>query len=366
MSLAGLRVALVGPMPPPEGGMANLTRQLAELLEREGAVVTVVRTNTPYWPSWIAKWRFLRELFRLVPYSERLWRASGSADVFHVMANSGWAWHLCAAPAILIGRARSVPVIVNYHGGGAQTFLQGSSRVFLKTLGCASALTVPSDFLKQVFARWGVRSDVVPNVIDLERFRPGNGSGLNPHLVVSRALEPIYNIATALRAFALVRKDVLEAKLTVAGTGPDEDALRRLASELGISGAVHFCGRLDRDRMAELYRSAFVVLNPSRVDNMPISVLEAMASGVPVVSTNVGGVPFIVRDGVTALLVPAGDHAAMAAAALQLLRNPGYAAQIRDAALREVQQYAWQRVRHRWSSIYDAARAGTRVERRTA
>ena len=86
---------------------------------------------------------------------------------------------------------------------------------------------------------------------------------------------------------------------------------------------MHFCGTLDRDEMAALYRSASVVINPSRVDNMPNSVLEAMASGVPVVSTNVGGVPFILREDVTGLLVPRADPEAMAAAVLRVLGDPG-------------------------------------------
>ncbi len=127
-----------------------------------------------------------------------------------------------------------------------------------------------------------------------------------------------------------------EATLVVAGTGPDLRALQSLATELDIADRVDFCGRMDRDQMAELYRSAALVLNPSRVDNMPNSVLEAMASGVPVVSTNVGGVPFILRDGVTGLLVAAGDHEAMAVAAERVLLDPELAARLRRAALAEI------------------------------
>jgi glycosyltransferase involved in cell wall biosynthesis len=129
----------------------------------------------------------------------------------------------------------------------------------------------------------------------------------------------MYDIATALRAFAILRKRFPDSRMTIAGSGPEAGALRTLAAGLGIADAVNFCGTVDRNRMAELYRSASVVLNPSRVDNMPNSVLEAMASGAPVVSTNVGGVPFIVRDGATALLVPPGDAEAMAQAAQRIL-----------------------------------------------
>src|SRR4029453_8859503 len=104
MNLAGLRVGLVGPMPPPEGGMANQTRQLCELLRRDGAEVTVIAVNAPYRPPWLAGLRGVRAIFRLVPYVVRLWRVASEVDVFHIMANSGWSWHLSAAPAVWIAR----------------------------------------------------------------------------------------------------------------------------------------------------------------------------------------------------------------------------------------------------------------------
>ena len=368
MNLAGLRIALVGPMPPPEGGMANQTRQLGELLQRDGAKVTVVAVNAAYRPPWIDRLRGVRAVFRLVPYVVRLWRAAGHVDVFHIMANSGWSWHLFATPAVWIARIRGIPSVVNYRGGEAETFLARSGSMVLKTLNCAGALAVPSGFLRQVFEKWGIRTEVVPNIVDMERFRPADPPRrpLMPHLVVARNLEAIYDIPTALRAFALVRKDAPDARLTVAGSGPERGALDSLATELGIANAVDFCGRLDRDQMAERYRSASVVINPSRIDNMPNSVLEAMASGAPVVSTDVGGVPFILRNGVTGLLVAAGDHAAVAAAVLRVLGDPELAERLRAAALLEVQQYTWPRVRQRWTDVYASALSGARAAVRTA
>src|SRR6185369_4089649 len=120
-------------------------------------------------------------------------------------------------------------------------------------------------------------------------------------------------------------------RLVIAGTGPERARLEALRDSLGLANAVEFCGRIDRDVMAQRLANARVALNPSRVDNMPNSVLEAMASGVPVVSTRVGGVPFILRDGVTGLLVePAAD--AMAAALLSVLDDPALARRLSEAA----------------------------------
>lgn len=362
MNLRGLRIGLVGPLPPPEGGMANQTRQLAELLESEGARITHVRTNAPFRPRWIEKLRGVRGIARLVPYVARLWSVAANVDLFHIMANSGWSWHLCAAPAVWVAKMRGIPVVVNYRGGDAKDFLERSGALVLKTLRFANVLAVPSGFLERIFGHWGVRSRIVPNIVDLGRFCPGavSAAGEPPHLVVARSFEQIYDVATALRAFALVRKNAPHAKLTIAGSGPEHAALVRLAGELDVSAAVSFCGRLDRERMAELYRSARIVINPSRVDNMPNSVLEAMASGVPVVSTNVGGVPFIVRDGVNALLVAPGDHVAMAAAVERLLRDPELAKGLRQAALSEVQRYAWPQVRQQWVEVYASVLGASR------
>jgi glycosyltransferase involved in cell wall biosynthesis len=354
MTLNGLRIALVGPLPPPEGGMANQTRQLGELLQTEGAHVTLVRMNAPYRPAWIKRLRGVRALFRLLPYLVELWRVAGQVDLYHIVANSGWSWHLFAMPAVWVARLRGIPSVVNYRGGEAESFLKRSAPVVRSTLRCASVLAVPSGFLQQVFARWGIGSEIVPNIVDVSRFRPGRGThaGSSPHLLVARNLERIYDIATALRAFALVRKEWPGAKLTVAGAGPEKQALHSLAAELGLLDAVHFRGRLDRDQMAELYRSACVVMNPSRIDNMPNSILEAMASGTPVVSTDVGGIPFIVQHGITGLLVRPGDYAAMAVAVQRLLRDPQCAMRLRDTALEEAQQYTWPRVRQQWARVY--------------
>ena len=356
----GLRVGLVGPLPPPAGGMAGQTQQLAGLLAREGAEVTLVPTNAPYRPAAIGRVPVLRALFRLLPYLAALWRSAGRSDVFHVMANSGWSWHLFAAPAVWVAHLRRVPVVVNYRGGEADAFLQRAGGMVRLTMRRAARLAVPSGFLERVFARHGMTAEILPNVVDLQRFPPRPPRDPSScHLVVARNLEALYDNATALRAFARVRAVWPQARLSVAGSGPEEQALKRLAAELGIAEAVHFTGKLDRDAMAALYQDADLLLNPSLADNMPNSLLEAMASGVPIVSTNVGGIPFLVRDGLTALLVPPGDADAMAERALQVLGDLRTWNLLSQTGLIEVQRYTWVQVAPVLAAMYaDAPRTG--------
>ena len=339
-----ISIGLVGPLPPPSGGMANQTRQLARLLDEAGLRVELVQVNPPYSAAWIERLRGIRAVARLIPYLGRLWRCAGQVDLLHVMANSGWAWHLFAAPAIWIGYLRGRPVVVNYRGGEAEAFLAKQARLVRATLTKASLLIVPSGFLKDVFSKHGISADIVPNIVDLSRFAPAKRLPGCVHLIVTRNLEHLYDIPTAIRAFARVRAALPSARLSVAGSGPERGALEALTVQLGVADAVTFTGRLDNERIADLYRSADLVLNPSTADNMPNSLLEAMASGVPIVSTNVGGVPFMVEEGRTGLLVPPGDPDAMAAAARRVLSDPALAERLRVAGRAEAERYTWRAV----------------------
>lgn len=347
-------VALIGPLPPPFGGMANQCQQLAALLVHEGIAIDLVRVNPPPRPACIGRIRGVRGFVRLVTYLAALWRASARANVFHVFANSGWAWHLIAAPAIFVARLRHVPVIVNYRGGNAQAFFAGAPSWVTSTLKKADSLVVPSRFLQEVFQEFGCIARVIPNIIDLDRFkpRPATTATVAPHIVVTRNLEAIYDISTALRAFALVRDRFPDARMSVAGTGPELTALRGLCATLNVTHAVSFLGRLDNREIAELYQAADLMLNPSLVDNMPNSILEAFASNVPVVSTNVGGVPFIAEHERTILLTLPGDPFAMATAITRIVEEPGLSQRLMRAGHEEVKRYTWDAVRELWLSEY--------------
>ena len=349
MKLQGLKLCLVGPLPPPAGGMAMLTQQLASRLSAEGVTVELVQVNVPYRPEWLGRVRGLRAMFRALPYFVKLWQAMGRSDLVHLMANSGWSWHLFAAPAIKIAAWRGVPIIVNYHGGEAAQFLLGSAKRVRRSLQSAAALLVPSGFLVDVFKRHGIDAEIVPNVVDLDRFRQSavatHGKGQQPVLLIARNLETIYGIDIGLQAFAKVLSRYPQASLMITGEGPVRASLQHLSEQLGVAAQVHFTGRLDRNEMAELYGKANLLINPSRADNMPGAVLEAMASGVPIVATAVGGVPYIVEDQRSALLVPVDDHLALAEAVLRVLSDHELASRLTASAAVDVRSYDWNAVR---------------------
>ena len=362
---ADLRVCVVGPLPPPSGGMANQCEQLLRLMGQErGIAMALVRSNAPYRPGWIAGLPFVRAFARLLPFLRQLWVEAGRADVLHVFANSGWAWHLVAWPALVIGRWRGAGVIVNYRGGLADAFFSAAPRHVLRALARADLRVTPSAYLLRVFAKHGLAAQVIPNIVDLSRFtfRPVRACGDAPHLIVTRNLEAIYDIPTALRAFRRVREVFPQATLTVAGSGPELPALQRLVGDWGLQACVSFPGRIDNAAIPALYGRADCMLNPSTVDNMPISILEAMACGVTLVSTDAGGIPDLVDDCRTGCLVPVGDDRAMAERAIALLRDADRRRAMCEAARRHVDAFAWPRVRDQWRAAYrQVARAGARV-----
>lgn len=355
-------ICLVGPLPPPSGGMANQCQQLVRLLLDDGLEVELVRTNAPYRPACVGRVPVLRAAFRLLPYLAELWQAAGRVRVMHVLANSGWAWHLCAAPALFIARLRNTPLIINYRGGNADEFFAAAPPHVLRALARASLRVTPSTFLQRVFSRYGLAAEVIPNIIDLSRFTPApsRSFGDAPHMVVTRNLEPIYDMPTAIRTFARIRPVFPKARLTVAGSGPELLRLELMVAELGLQNSVRFTGRIDNADIPALYASADCLLNPSTVDNMPISILEAFASGVPVVSTNAGGIPDMVEHGVSGLLVPIGDHEAMARELLRVLQDAALAARLRQAGLAQAEKYAWPQVRKQWLDAYHRTAAATK------
>lgn len=349
------RVLVVGPLPPPNGGMALQTEALVRQLRAEGLEVDIVANNAAYQPAWLGRVPVLRAFARLLPYLLQLWRGAGRADLVHVLGNSGWAWYLFAAPVLHICRWRKTPVLLNYRGGLAEPFFAKAwSRVWF-SLRHADALAVPTEFLQQVFAGRGVRAEIVPNILDHSLFQPAPQNVSRLHIVVTRNLEALYDNASAIHCLALIKQQIPDAHLTLAGEGPERAALQQLANTLALGEAVHFAGRLPREQVASLLQSARIVLNPSTADNSPNSLIEAMASGVPIVSTAVGGVPQLCRPDREALLVPVGDVSAMAEAVLRLHRNDSLRQSLIDAGLQRATDFSWPSVWSRLATCYASA-----------
>jgi len=351
-----VRVCLVAPALTIPGGQAIQASRLYQGLRRIPSVeVGFVATN-PVLPRFLRplqRVRYVRTIVTVVKYVWTLLRSLASYDVVHVFSASYWSFVLNPTPAVLLAKLYGKKVVLNYRSGEAEDHLRRWGRTAIPVMRQADALVVCSGFLMEVFARAGLRARIIPNIIDFDQFRFRERRPLRPLFLANRHLEPMYNVACVLRAFGRIQRAVPDARLVVAGEGSQRAALEQLARELGLRHC-EFIGRVRPEQMPALYDAADVYLNAPDVDNMPGSILEAFASGVPVVTTDAGGIPFILRHYDTGLLVPRGDDAAMAAAALQLLEDPKLAARLTAAAFDECQHlYAAEDVLSQWVRVYE-------------
>jgi glycosyltransferase involved in cell wall biosynthesis len=299
----------------------------------------------------LLKLKFVRTVVTQLCYWPLLLRELRRAHIAHVFSASYTGFLLSAVPAMVVGRLLGKPVVLNYHSGHAPDHLARSrlARALLRRL--PTVIVVPSPFLFEVFGRYDLKSIVVFNSIDARAFRYRPRSPLRPHLLSTRNFESLYNVACTLRAFGHVQQHYPDATLTLIGGGSEETALRALAQDLQLRN-VTFVGRVHPDNMPQHYSAADIYLQTPSVDNMPLSVLEAFASGLPVVATRIGGVPAILTDGIHGLLADNNDDAGIAEAVLRLLANPERALTLAARAHETCQAYEWPRVRDGWLAVY--------------
>jgi glycosyltransferase involved in cell wall biosynthesis len=243
-------------------------------------------------------------------------------------------------------------VVLNFRSGEAPDHLRRSA-IARWALRSVTLNAVPSTFLRDVFAGFAIPAEVIANVADLARFKYVARDPLRPRLVSTRNFDALYNVACTLRAFARVQARYPAASLTLVGSGPQDAMLRSLAAELGLR-QVTFAGRVAQSEIHRYYADADIYVQTPSIDNMPGSVIEAFASGLPVVSTDVGGMPAILQHGVHGLLAPDNDDEAIAANVIRLLEEPEYARTMAAAAFDTCRGYEWPVVRERWLATYRA------------
>ena len=347
------RIAIVAASPAIVGGQGVQAEALVDRLERDGHAVVFVPID-PRFPrplAWVRRIPYLRTVLTQILYLPSLLRLA-FVDVVHAFSASYASFLLAPVPAMIAGRLFGTRVVLHYHSGEADDHLARWGPLVHPWLRLAHEIVVPSEYLRGVFARHGHTARVIPNIVDLSQFRYRERAPLAPRFLSARNLERIYRIDVVIHAFARIHRQCPTATLTVVGRGREDAPLRALAASLACAPQIRFVGAVPRDRMARLYGANDIFLNASEVDNQPVSILEAFASGTPVVTTATGDIASLVRDGQTGFIVRAGDPEALASAAMALLQNPQYAREMAARARQAVDAFTWPAVRDKWSDAY--------------
>jgi glycosyltransferase involved in cell wall biosynthesis len=346
----GTRVLLVAPSLAIVGGQSVQAAHLLAAFRDEPSVAIEFQPIDPPLPGFVRKLRFVRTAVNWVVFAAMLLGRVRRCDVVHTFAAAYWSYLLWPVTALGVARLYGKPIILNYRDGQAEDHLR-HWRTAAPTMRWMNAVVSPSGFLVDVFARYGVPAQSIFNIIPMERFRFRPRRQLRPVFLHNRGLEPLYNVPCSLRAFQIVQARYPNASLTVAHDGPLRSELEGYAHKLGLRNT-HFTGAVTQSGMADLYDAADIYLTSPEIDNMPGSLLECFASGLPVVATRVGGIPYIATDGEDALLVPPGDHEAMASAAIRLLEDPGLTERLTRNAYERCRQYSAESVRAEWTALY--------------
>lgn len=210
----------------------------------------------------------------------------------------------------------------------------------------------PHAFLKERLAESAIKVHaVLPNHIELERYSFQRRSRVQPRFLYLRGMHSAYNPEMAVRAFGIVQGRYPNASLTMAGRpGPEASRCSELVNELGLRN-VRFAGLVSKDAITRLAEEHDIHLHTNRFDNMPVTIIEMWACGLPIVGTNVGGMPYFVRDGVDAILVPSEDHDAMADACLRLLAEPDLAERLSTNGRLRAEALTWNSVKESWEHV---------------
>ena len=358
-----LRVLIVAPSLDILGGQAvQATRLIARLIEEPGLEVSFLPIN-PRLPGALRRLqaiKYVRTILTTLLYVATLLVRVRTYDVIHVFSASYFSFVLSPTPAILVAKLYGKKVMLNYRSGEAEDHLTRWRRTALPVINLADKVVVPSGYLVEVFGRFGIRAESIANTVDLTRFRFRTRSPLRPVILSNRNLENLYNVECILRAFAIIQKRVSEARLIVAGDGSERARLESLKEGLGLKN-VEFIGQVSPEQMPELYDQADIFVNASNIDNMPVSHIEAFASGLAVVTTDAGGIPYIVAHERNGLVVPCGDYEAIARSVVTLLEDASVADRLIRTACADCEKYTWSAVREEWLATYAEVAGRTSV-----
>lgn len=320
-----MKVLLICNYKPGVGGISGQVEILQRKLRSEGHTADIFSTKASV----------LKRL--LIP--RKLRKVARKHDVLHIHCCSGWGF-LPAVVGVTVGRRLKKRVVLTYHGGGGERFFDKHTRLVKHYLTRTDANIVLSGFLAKVFDNHHLPYTIIPNIIELDESHYRERKEIKPHFICIRAHEPLYNIPCILRAFQKVLTELSEATLTLVGTGSQHEALMAMVQEMGLKN-VSFTGRVDNKEIYRCLDKADVMLSAPTVDNMPVSLLEAMNAGLLVISSRVGGIPYMIEDGKAGLLFDSNNANQLAERMLWAVEHPADCLTIVHQARQEVDCYQW-------------------------
>jgi L-malate glycosyltransferase len=258
----------------------------------------------------------------------------------------------------LLCRQFKIPYIPVLHGGNFPARIKKSKFWSKQVFNNSFANIAPSGYLLHHFKSEGFNAVFIPNMVDIK----GHGFKLRdsarPRILWVRAFHLIYNPLLAIDAITLLCDEFPDIELCMVGADKDGtlEKFRDHAEEKGVKDKIKIMGRLSQEGWSSLSDDYDIFLNTTNVDNTPLSVIEAMALGIPVVTTNAGGLPYLVEEGKDGLLVPAGDAEKMAQAIKKILNDPALCRTLSQNGRKKAEGFSWDAIKDQWFEVIDKAK----------
>lgn len=284
---------------------------------------------------------------------EMLWSILTSNHVDFILIDTYstkafWYAFICSQ----IARIRKINYIPILHGGDLPKRLSKNPKLCKKIFSNAYKNVAPSGYLKDVFEKAGFDNVIyIPNSIELKKYQFKERNKIEPKLLWVRAFAAIYNPTMAVDVLVKIKEIYPNASLTM--VGPDKDGSMQTTKKYAEINKVeiNFTGKLSKEEWWALAAEHDIFMNTTNFDNTPVSIMEAMALGLPVVTTNVGGIPFLLEDKKTALLIEKGDVNAMSRAVIELLQNETLTAAISLNARVKTESWDWEVIKKHWNKL---------------
>jgi glycosyltransferase involved in cell wall biosynthesis len=250
----------------------------------------------------------------------------------------------------IVARLWRKPLSLLYYGGAAADFISKHRIWVLPLLRRIDVVAVTSEYLKAIFGRYGIECRLIRPIGDFRGFRYVHRERIRPILLSSRYLEPIYEVDTIVRAFRMVQSAIPPAKLIVAGSGSELRQLEDYAARHRLR--VEFKGNVKLADMPALLKQADVYINAARVDNLPVSVIEAMHGGLLVITTPVGELRGLIDHGVHGLFFETSNAALLARTIVFALRHQNLSLTCIRNAREKARGYSWPNLRDRYIDLF--------------
>ncbi|HAX98286.1 MAG TPA: glycosyl transferase family 1 [Candidatus Atribacteria bacterium] len=287
----------------------------------------------------------------LTTYTKKKFYQLALIEVYSGLAFS-WAF-LCGCLLKFLQK----PFILTLHGGNLPNFAHSHPFIVRKLFSWSNEIYSPSPYLKGKLSSFYPNIKIIPNPIEIDRYSFRLRKQISPKLIWLRAFHEIYNPSLVPKILSiLVNNELNGFEILMVGPDKGEGSLQRmivLAEKLKVDQYIKIVPGIPKDQVPLYLNQGDVFINTTNVDNTPVSVIEAMASGLCIVSTNVGGIPYLLEHEFDALLVPPDDKEAMAAAILRLLNEPELAPRLSTNARKKAEHFDWSIVLPQWEKLFE-------------